>query len=114
MVKRAQEPFKGTWMFPSGYSNYGEHPEETVRREIQEETGLKIVTVKLINILQSVDDSREPGHNLIFYKVDVEDGVLKTDEEENEAIAWFDIKNPPQIGFVTHQQVMKEIQEIAF
>jgi len=41
LVKRKREPNKGTWMLPAGFIDFGEHPEETVKREIKEETGLK-------------------------------------------------------------------------
>jgi len=27
LAKRARDPFKGTWMMPAGFIEYGEHPE---------------------------------------------------------------------------------------
>ena len=50
LVKRKREPFLGTWMMPSGFIEYGEHPEETVRREVREETGLTAQSLNLIGV----------------------------------------------------------------
>src|SRR5260221_6011529 len=66
MVKRKIEPHRGTWMFPSGFVNYGEHPKETALRELKEETGLEAKDAKLLEVLQA-DDPREPGHFLFIY-----------------------------------------------
>lgn len=114
MVKRNRDPYRGTWMFPSGFTEYGEHPEEAVIREILEETGLKTIKVELKGIMQAIDDYREPGHFLFVYKVEVEDGEIKTDEEENQAIDWFDISNPPEIGWITNKEIMKDLQRNKF
>ena len=35
----------GTWAFPGGKSDPGEHPSDTVRRELLEETGLAVRSV---------------------------------------------------------------------
>lgn len=112
MVKRAREPYNDTWMFPAGYVNFGEHPRETAIREVKEETGLKARNLKLIEIIQTEDDPRAPGHFGFFYKVEVEKGEVKNlDKEENQDIGWFDIKNPPKIGWKSHRRVMKRLQE---
>jgi len=42
---RASEPAKGTWDLPGGFADPGESIEETVRREVREETGLDLETL---------------------------------------------------------------------
>ena len=56
MVKRKIRPYKDTWMFPAGFIDYGEHPQEAVVREVKEETGLKVKKVNLLEVIQSEDD----------------------------------------------------------
>jgi 8-oxo-dGTP diphosphatase len=111
MVRRRREPYKGTWMFPAGFVDFGEHPEETLVREIKEETGLKLKKATLWKVLQTEDDPRQPGHFLFIYKVKVLGSKLKTDEEENQGIGWFDLRHPPKIGWKAHKYVMKLLQK---
>lgn len=40
--KRRIEPSKGKWDIVGGFLEYGEHPEEGLRREVKEETGLVV------------------------------------------------------------------------
>ena len=41
-IKRAVEPGLGCWCFPGGFLNYGETPEQALKRETLEETALNI------------------------------------------------------------------------
>lgn len=111
MVKRRREPYKDTWMFPAGFVDFGEHPEETLKREVKEETGLEVKSWKLIDVLQSEDDPRSPGHFVFFYLVKVEEGELETEEEENSDVDWQEIDNPPEIGWQLHRKIMKELRK---
>ncbi len=108
MVKREREPYKGTWMFPAGFVDYGEHPEDTLIREVKEETGLRIMEYRYFILLQAPDDPRSPGHFSIFYQVINYTGELtNNDTEENQNIQWFPINNLPSIGWESHNKVAK-------
>lgn len=108
MVKRAREPYKGTWMFPAGFLDYGEHPEEALKREIKEETGLNIKDIYFLKFYQVKDDPRAMGHIVFCYQVKINSGQLQTDEDENADIKWFEIDNLPEIAWQIHQLVAKE------
>lgn len=41
---------KGEWTLPGGGMDFGEHPEQTVIRETQEETGLQISPIKILGV----------------------------------------------------------------
>ncbi len=110
MVKRARTPYLNTWMFPAGFVNYGEHPTETLAREVYEETGLKVKQAKLIEVLQCEDDTRSPGHFQFFYKTTVCGTAKNLDNGENSCIGWFDIANHPKIGWKTHKIMMQRLQ----
>jgi len=110
MAQRNREPYIGTWMFPAGFVEYGEDLLEALPREFKEETGLSISNAKLIDIMQSRDDLRSPGHFVTFYEVDVKGKVVNNDLEENRRIEWFPIMRPPEIGFRTHRSIMVTLQ----
>ena len=69
LLNHVLRPFSG-WGLPGGFVNSSEHPEDAVRREISEETGLELSDVRLIRIrtvrqhieilFQATTDS-EPG-----------------------------------------------------
>jgi len=53
LVRRAITPYKGYWDLPGGFCRYGEHPEEAVRREVEEELGVGIRIIRLFDIFIS-------------------------------------------------------------
>jgi ADP-ribose pyrophosphatase YjhB (NUDIX family) len=110
LVRRARDPYVNTWMFPAGFVSYGEHPTETLAREVYEETRLKVRHATLMEVLQCDDDPRSPGDFQFFYKTAVCGTVKNLDDRENSGIGWFDIVNPPKIGWKAHRIMMKRLQ----
>jgi 8-oxo-dGTP diphosphatase len=50
LARRAIEPFEGYWDLPGGFLQEGEHPLDTIRRELLEETGLEVEPIDLLGI----------------------------------------------------------------
>jgi hypothetical protein len=48
LTRRAGEPARGMWDIPGGFIDPGEHPEQTIRRELAEETGLEVRVGELV------------------------------------------------------------------
>lgn len=84
LVRRAMAPRRGTWVFPGGYVDRGECVEDAARREVWEETGLRVRLDCLVGIY-----SRQ-GEDVVMavYAGTVTDGVLAPGDEQTEA-AWF-------------------------
>lgn len=60
LVRRAQEPGKGYWTNPGGYAEQLEQINETVRREVLEETGIDAV----VTGVAALRDQPRVVHNL--------------------------------------------------
>jgi 8-oxo-dGTP diphosphatase len=55
LVKRAFEPSAGKWSVPGGLVEVGESLAEACIRETEEETGLKVEVLELINVFDMID-----------------------------------------------------------
>jgi ADP-ribose pyrophosphatase YjhB (NUDIX family) len=56
MVQRAHDPGKGLWSLPGGRVEQGEYLAEALRREVLEETGLRVDIGELAGILEVPGD----------------------------------------------------------
>src|SRR5690348_1512777 len=54
LARRGIEPYLGMWDVPGGFLEAGEHPEDGVRREMAEETGLDVTITRLIGVYMDV------------------------------------------------------------
>jgi ADP-ribose pyrophosphatase YjhB (NUDIX family) len=50
LLRRAIEPGLGKWDVPGGFCEAEEHPEDTVVREVREETGLEVVVTGFLGM----------------------------------------------------------------
>ena len=58
LIQRGNEPFKGCWAFPGGFMNMDETTEQCAVRELEEETGLRLSSVRQVGTYSKVD--RDP------------------------------------------------------
>lgn len=54
LVKRKFDPMKGYWDWPGGFFDAGESLENSVKREIKEELGIKIKLGKIIGVYEDI------------------------------------------------------------
>ncbi|MCP8304202.1 MAG: NUDIX hydrolase [archaeon] len=92
LVKREHEPGKGRWSLPGGLVNLGETMMEAVKREVEEEVGLKVKVVGLIDVFDSIvydDEGRVRFHYVIIgFEVSLIGGEVRGSEEASQ-VDWF-------------------------
>jgi ADP-ribose pyrophosphatase YjhB (NUDIX family) len=92
LVKRGREPLKGHWSLPGGLLELGESLQEGVIREINEETGLTVEPLQLIELLDRIhrDGGRIRFHYIIAdYLCRVVSGELNA-ASDADAVRWIE------------------------
>lgn len=82
MIKRKKEPFMGHIVAPGGKFEVGETPIECVKREIFEETGLKMKEYSLKIVTSEIGPNHYNWLLYIFICSDFEGAVRESDEGE--------------------------------
>jgi 8-oxo-dGTP diphosphatase len=99
LARRAGPPFAGRWDLPGGFVDEGEHPLETVRRELREETGLEVEPEELVGIWvdrYSEDGSGRATVNLYWTaRLAGEDEVTPTPADDVSEVRWFAVAQLP-------------------
>lgn len=87
------------WEFVKGKIEKGETKEMAVRREVKEETGLKILNIKKFNVggfykynKKLKDRPRIIGQTYVLFAVKIKRGKIKVDKKEHERGEWVSFK----------------------
>ena len=91
LEKRRNDPGKGKWSIPGGLVELGEGTEETVIREVKEETGLDVEKPEHLDVVDNIDfdeNGKVKYHFIIIdYFVRLRGGEVKA-ESDAEELRW--------------------------
>lgn len=108
LIRRRIEPFRGAWALPAGYQEADERPEETLMREVFEETGMVIEVDRLFDYIFIPDDHRKPA-NVAVYLCRSTGGELCAGHDAAEA-GWFHLDAlPDEIGFDNRRLILSRL-----
>jgi 8-oxo-dGTP diphosphatase len=110
LIKRATVPFKGYWALPGGRVDPGETVEQTIKREVKEETGLDIAIVNKIGEYheQGIQDGVEYDYYPACFLVKTVSGEIKKQESEIEEIRLFSLNEIPEALAFEHAKMIKD------
>lgn len=96
LVKRAFEPGAGKWSIPGGLVELGEKLSEACEREAEEETGVGIEVLELINAFDMVDRDESGRIKYHYVLVDFLAKPVRGEEKPNAEVT--------EMKWVTHRE----------
>lgn len=102
LQRRGGEEGQNSWSLPGGVMDIGERSQDTVKREVLEETGLKVEVGKLVGVYTSPELVRYPNGDVCqmvtqVFLCAVVGGALQPDSNETLELKYFDIKDRPRL-----------------
>ncbi|PLT31534.1 NUDIX hydrolase [Peribacillus deserti] len=105
---------KGSWGIPGGLMELGESAEETARREVYEETKLRVKDLKLINVYSGPESYIKAENGDEFYAVTIAyytyntEGTLMADTAESISFDYFYPDELPDTIVKSHRKVLND------
>ena len=110
LIKRRTPPFIGYWALPGGRSEPNETVEQTVRREVKEETGLIVEIVRKVGDYheQGIQDGVEYDYYPACFLVKPVGGEVDKQESEISEIKLFNLDSLPDIMAFVHARMIRD------
>jgi 8-oxo-dGTP diphosphatase len=112
LIRRGEEPFAGCWALPGGFVDEDEPLESAARRELAEETGLR-----LEGSIEQVGTFGDPGRDPRGWTVSVVFGALLPGDgppvrggDDAAEAAWHPLDALPELAF-DHDRVVAHARE---
>ncbi len=92
LIRRGGHPYLGCWALPGGFADEGERIESTAARELQEETGLSGLALRLVGIYSA--PGRDPRGWTVSaaYGTRVEAQLDAVADDDAAEAGWFDVR----------------------
>ena len=110
LIKRNTKPFKNYWALPGGRMDPGEKIEQTVVREVKEETGLDVSIVSVVSnyVEKGVNDGIEYEYYPTCFVVKPLGGEIKKQDSEIQEIKAFCLDELPKPLAFEHEKMIED------
>ena len=107
LIQRGADPYKGCWAFPGGFMNMDETTEQCAIRELEEETGLKVSTVRQLGAYSKVDRDPRGRTITVAYLAIIDKPAQVTGQDDAAKAEWFPLSALPELAF-DHADIMAD------
>jgi 8-oxo-dGTP diphosphatase len=101
---------RGRWFLPGGGIQHGESPEESLVREVEEESGLVVEIGRFLDVISDVrtlPDGTSLHTVRLVYQVDSWQGRLRPEHNgTTDAVAWFTLDEVRQLPLALYVQTV--------
>jgi 8-oxo-dGTP diphosphatase len=110
LIKRNTRPFVGFWALPGGRMDPGETIEQTVVREVKEETGLEVAIVRVVGeyVEKGIKDDIEYEYFPTCFVVKMVGGEQKKQDSEIQDMQLFRLDALPMPLAFEHEKMLKD------
>ncbi len=110
LIRRKFPPFQGGYALPGGFVEVGERTDDACRRELSEETGLKVGDLRLVGVYS--DPGRDPrGHTCsVVYLARVGSADPKAGDDAA-AAEWVEDWRAQPLAF-DHAQIIADAEKL--
>jgi ADP-ribose pyrophosphatase YjhB (NUDIX family) len=115
LARRAAEVFNGAWDLPGGFVDEDEHPLDTVRRELREETGLDVEPLEFLGVWMDrySEDESGPSTLNLYWRARVVGGEPEAADDVSE-LRWFapaELPPPDELAFRNVAKVLDTFRD---
>jgi 8-oxo-dGTP diphosphatase len=109
LIKRNKEPYKDHWGLVGGKMEFGEHIEETAKREVKEETGLDAEVIAVRGVATEIVHTKEGADShFIIYVVELKPKNKELVECEEGELKWFKFDELKDLNIIPSDKLMFE------
>jgi 8-oxo-dGTP diphosphatase len=110
LIQRGRDPYAGKWALPGGFLEMDELLVEGCRREVEEETGLKVQKLTQFKTYDAIHrDPRGRTISVVFYGIE-ENGFSVKGGDDADFAAWFPVDHLPELAF-DHALIISEFMD---